>query len=191
MNHENKKTRALITGHTKGIGNAIQEVLQAHGIECVGFSRSNGFDVLEKEDHIVEQAKEFDWVILNAYAGRSQTQMLEKLVQNYKNHNKKIVVITSTSGLDHCLDDNITDPFYIEYIKNKKELIRFIANIQQDLLFDRLSVYDICPDIVDTDMTKGLWTPFPRLRPRDVAESVRSVLTQEQYNINQLVLQKK
>mgnify|MGYP003326704296 CR=1 FL=1 len=53
----------------------------------------------------------------------------------------------------------------------KKELIEYISNLQDELLSKPLSVYDVCPDVVDTDMTKGLWEDLPKLSADDVAEA--------------------
>lgn len=190
MNQENKKPKVLITGHTRGIGAAVYRLLSEAGHYCEGVSTSTGHDIIRDCDMIVDKVKEFDWIILNAYAQRSQEDMLKKIVLRYQDESKRVVVITSTSGTIEGEDNNITDPFYKEYIVMKRDLIRYIANIQQDLIFKKLNVFDVCPDIVDTDMTKGLWTPFPRLEPADVAECVHLVLTQKKYNINQIVLHK-
>jgi len=190
MNQENNNHKILITGHTRGIGAAVYSLFSESGHYCEGYSLSNGFDVNRDCDLIVDRVKDFDWIVLNAYAQRSQENMLKKIVERYQDEDKRVVVITSTSGNPECVDDNITDPFYKEYIIMKRDLIGYIASVQQQLIFKKLNVFDVCPDIVDTDMTKGLWTPYPRLSPADVAECVRLVLTQKKYNINQIVLHK-
>jgi NAD(P)-dependent dehydrogenase (short-subunit alcohol dehydrogenase family) len=190
MKQENKKSSILITGHTRGIGAATYHLFSELGHYCEGYSRSTGFDVIRDCDLIVDRIKNFDWVVLNAYAQRSQEEMLKKIIERYQDEDKKVVVITSTSGTPICEDDNITDPFYKEYIKMKRDLIGYIARVQQELLFKKLNVFDVCPDIVDTDMTKNLWNDCPRLNSTDVAECVKLVLTENKYNINQLILQK-
>ena len=52
-----------------------------------------------------------------------------------------------------------------------------------------LSVFDICPDVVDTDMTEGLWEEWPKLKVDEVAEAVRYCF-ESKFNINKIVLQK-
>ena len=52
-----------------------------------------------------------------------------------------------------------------------------------------LSVFDICPDVVDTDMTVGLWEEWPKLKADEVAETV-CYCFESKFNINKIVLQK-
>ena len=50
-------------------------------------------------------------------------------------------------------------------------------------------MYDICPDVVDTDMTKGLWENLPKLKAEEVAEAVRYCF-ESTFNVNKVVMQK-
>ena len=52
-----------------------------------------------------------------------------------------------------------------------------------------MSVYDVCPDVVDTDMTKGLWENLPKLTADEVAEAVRYCF-ESTFNVNKIVIQK-
>ena len=74
-------------------------------------------------------------------------------------------------------------------MKNKKELIEFIEKAQQDLYDYPIQIYDVCPDTVDTDMSKGLWDEYPKLDAGDVAECVDMCFS-KRYNINKIVIQK-
>lgn len=191
MNQENSGSRALITGHTRGIGRAIFDLLTKEGYQCVGLSQSTGDDVLEKEDAIVSMIKDFDYVVLNAYARHSQLAMLKKIVAHYKDHNKRIAVITSTSGTPECADeDEAGGEDYREYKEFKRELIQYIGEVQQQLMDKRLHIFDVCPDTVYTDMTVGLWEQYPKLQPSDVAECVSLCFRTKNYNINKIVIQK-
>ena len=191
MNSENKKPRALITGHTRGIGKAIFYLLTEQGYDCHGISKSTGDDVLVKEDTIVDIIEDFDHVVLNAYAGSSQLTMLKKIVARYKDHNKRVAVITSTSGTPECADeDEAGGEDYREYKEFKRELIQYIGEVQQQLMDKRLHIFDVCPDTVYTDMTVGLWEEYPKLQPEDVAECVSLCFRTKDYNINKIVIQK-
>ena len=75
------------------------------------------------------------------------------------------------------------------YCEIKKELIQYISELQDDLVDRPLSVHDVCPDVVDTDMTKGLWENLPKLRAEEVAEAVRYCF-EATFNINKIVIQK-
>ena len=191
MNHGSKFPKVLITGHTRGIGRAIYEHLKLSRYDCVGISKSTGDDIVEKENIIVEMIEDFDHVVLNAYAGDSQLNMLKKIVNKYKNSDKRIAVITSTSGTPEGEDDDEAGgDDYKEYKQKKKELIAYIGQAQQALVDKPLNIFDICPDTVYTDMTKGLWEQYPKLDPTDVASCVLLCLETRAYNINKIVIQK-
>ena len=191
MNHASDFPKVLITGHTRGIGRAIYELLKLNRYECAGISKSTGDDIMEKEDVIVEMIREFDIVVLNAYAGDSQRNMLEKIIHRYKDTAKKVVVITSTSGTPEGEDDDEAGgDDYNEYKQKKKELIAYIGQAQQNLIDKPLNIFDVCPDTVYTDMTKGLWEQYPKLDPDHVARCVMLCLETKDYNINKIVIQK-
>jgi NAD(P)-dependent dehydrogenase (short-subunit alcohol dehydrogenase family) len=105
----------------------------------------------------------------------------------------RVAVITSTSGLDEEPDYSqfqIWDKFkYVQYCEIKKELIEYIEELQQELISKPLSVYDVCPDVVDTDMIKGLWQDLPKLSAHEVADAVRYCF-ESTYNVNKVVIQK-
>ena len=183
MKLRNNKPRILITGHTKGIGKAIFDLFHEKGFACKGVSKSTGYDIEDDIDRIVDMIKGFGYVVLNAYKNDSQTIMLKKIIEKYQNFNKKIAVITSTSGTPIGEDENFTDSRYVEYCLHKKNLIDCISNAQQELLMKPLSVFDICPDVVDTDMTEGLWEEWPKLKSDEVAECVWLCFNKT-YNIN-------
>ena len=189
MSQESKRPRIFITGHTRGIGKSIFERFKAKGFYCHGVSKSNGMDIDKDCDLIVEQMANFQYIVLNAYDKDSQLKMLKKLINLYQDDNKKIAVITSTSGTVAGMDSSFKEQDYNWYCKNKKELIEFIEKVQQDLYDKPMQIYDVCPDTVKTDMSDGLWEEFPKLHVDEVAECVEMVLTKT-YNINKIVLQK-
>ena len=77
----------------------------------------------------------------------------------------------------------------MELSKEKKRLQQELSELQEELLDRPLSVYDICPDVVDTDMTKGLWNNLPKLTAQEVADAVRYCF-ESTFNVNKIVLQK-
>lgn len=189
MSRENKKPRIFITGHTRGIGKSIFDLYKSKNYLCHGVAKSTGLDIDKDCDTIVEQMLNFDKIVLNAYDKDSQLKMLKRIVDRYQEHKKQVVVITSTSGTEAGMDSSLKQQEYNWYCKNKKELIQYIEKIQQDLFDKPLKIYDVCPDTVDTDMSKGLWEEHPKLRADEVAECVDMVLSKS-YNINKIVIQK-
>lgn len=61
-----------ITGHTCGLGKSLFDYYQSLGHECIGFSRSNGYDINLKFDDIVNEAKHCDLFINNASVKQSE-----------------------------------------------------------------------------------------------------------------------
>jgi NAD(P)-dependent dehydrogenase (short-subunit alcohol dehydrogenase family) len=189
MNQGNKKNKIAIVGHTRGIGKAIADLYRKKNYTVVGLSSSNGYDLQCSQVEIMEQLDDCQLIVLNAYVGRGQMTLLKRIYGKFVFEDKKVVVITSTSGTPAGEDEEFLDPEYVEYCKNKKTLIEYIEQLQQELLNKPLSVYDVCPDVVDTDMTKGLWEDLPKLKADEVAEAVRYCF-ESTFNVNKIVIQK-
>jgi len=187
------KNKIAVIGHTKGIGKAICDLYKKKKYEVIGMSRSNGHDIIHDQEKIIENIEGCDLVVLNAHADRGQLNLLKRIYGLYAFDKMKVAVITSTSGLDEEPDYSqfqIWDKFkYVQYCEIKKELIEYIEELQQELISKKLSVYDVCPDVVDTEMTKGLWENLPKLTAQEVAEAVRYCF-ESTYNINKMVIQK-
>jgi|TARA_R110001583_G_scaffold117290_2_gene268377 NAD(P)-dependent dehydrogenase (short-subunit alcohol dehydrogenase family) len=189
MNQGNKKNKIAIVGHTRGIGKAIADLYRKKNYTVVGLSSSNGYDLHCSQVEIMEQLDDCQLIVLNAYVGKGQMNLLKRIYGRFVFEDKKVVVITSTSGTPIGEDEDLQNPEYIDYCENKKNLIGYIEELQQELLNKPLSVYDICPDVVDTDMTKGLWVDLPKLTADEVAEAVRYCF-ESTFNVNKIVMQK-
>ena len=188
MNQGNKNKIAII-GHTKGIGKAIPDLYRKKNYTVVGLSSSNGYDLQCSQVEIMEQLDDCQLIVLNAYVGRGQMTLLKRIYGKFVFEDKKVAVITSTSGTPIGMDEDLQNTEYTDYCENKKNLIDYIEELQQELLNKPLSVYDVCPDVVDTDMTKGLWEDLPKLRANEVAEAVRYCF-ESTFNVNKIVMQK-
>ena len=193
MNQEKNKNKIAVIGHTKGIGKAISDLYKRKNYEVVGMSRSNGFDIMHNQEKIMEKIKDCTLVVLNAHKDRGQLTLLKRIYGQHSFNKMKVAAITSTSGTNEGEDYNefeMWDKFeYVQYCEIKKELIEYIASLQEELMSKPLSVYDVCPDVVDTDMTKGLWESLPKLTASEVAEAVRYCF-EATFNINKIVIQK-
>ena len=190
---QGNKNKIAIIGHTKGIGKAIADLYRAKKYSVLGLSRSNGFDINKDQEKILEHIEGYPLVVINAHAGRAQLELLKRIYGKHAFDKIKVAVITSTSGTDEGEDYNefeLWNKFeYVQYCESKKELIEYIEELQQELISKPLSVYDICPDVVDTDMTKGLWQNLPKLKASEVADAVRYCF-ESTYNVNKVVIQK-
>jgi short-subunit dehydrogenase len=190
---QGRKNKIAIVGHTRGIGKAIADLYKKKKYEVIGMSRSNGFDIIHDQEKIIENIEGCHLVVLNAHADRGQLNLLKRIYGLYAYDKMKVAVITSTSGLDEEPDYSqfqIWDKFkYVQYCEIKKELIEYIEELQHELISKQLSVYDVCPDVVDTDMIKGLWQDLPKLTAHEVADAVRYCF-ESTYNVNKVVIQK-
>ena len=189
MSQGNKKNKIAIVGHTRGIGKAISDLYQKKNYEVIGLSSSNGYDLQFSQVEIMEQIDDCRLIVINAYVGGGQMTLLKRIYGKYLFENKKVVVITSTSGTPIGADEELGNPEYRDYCENKKILIGYIEELQQELFNKPLSIYDVCPDVVDTEMTKGLWEDLPKLTAGEVAEAVRYCF-ESTFNVNKIVIQK-
>ena len=129
-------------------------------------------------------------------SGRQETCLKEiqdiykEIYQGFLDQPKKVIVITSTSGTDICFDKTLDVNSYKEYSKHKKKLIKYIEKVQQEIINQPLQIFDVCPDVVDTQMSKGLWMDVKKLDPKEVSKAVQFCL-ESKFNINKIVIQKK
>ena len=192
MKKENNNKIAVI-GHTRGIGKAIADLYRNRNYQVVGLSRTNGYDLISNQEEIMEKIQDCGLVVLNAHAGRGQLNLLKRIYGRHSFNNMKVAVITSTSGTDEGQDFNAFESWnkfeYVQYCESKKELMEYIVELQDELISKPLSVYDVCPDVVDTDMTKGVWEDLPKLQAKEVAEAVRYCFDAT-FNVNKIVIQK-
>jgi nucleoside-diphosphate-sugar epimerase len=89
--------RVAITGHTYGIGKSLFEHLSNQGVECKGFSRSNGYDINNpvSRKQILNESIDFDTFINCAYNGFGQTYMLIDFFNRWADLEKTIINIGS------------------------------------------------------------------------------------------------
>jgi hypothetical protein len=115
--------KVAITGHTAGIGKELYNYFSRKNAEVIGMSRSNGYDLETSVDSIIENAKDCDIFIDNAYRDEKQLELLNGL---YK-HVHRIVVCGSVSR------------FYPELI-----LTDYVHDKQ--VLADRCRILSLAPD---------------------------------------------
>lgn len=115
-----------ITGHTGYIGGYLYK----HFDQCVGFSKSNGYDLTDDDtqDRVVMESKDCDVFVNCAHAGpgTAQTELLWKFYHRWKDHPKHIINI----GSDHATPQvwSVVRP---EYPLEKSILAVTVDNIQK------------------------------------------------------------
>jgi NADP-dependent 3-hydroxy acid dehydrogenase YdfG len=94
-------TKIAITGHTKGIGKELYDYYSALGIEVLGFSRTNGYDIskADAQERIINESLDCDLFINSAYFRYSQIDLLQRWYgHHYKKPNFMIVNLSSLAG---------------------------------------------------------------------------------------------
>jgi len=140
--------KIAITGHSKGIGKGLFDYL-SNNHEVLGFSRSNGFDIVTDKDKILEQSKDCDMFINNAQSGNHQTVLFNEMFKLWQNERKTIVNIGSKVKYqmhNECRDRST-------YGQAKINLAR---STYSKILNDKRQcrVMNIDPGLVYTDLTK-------------------------------------
>ena len=90
MKQENKKSKICIIGHTKGIGKAVAELFEQKQFEVIGLSRSNGYDLSGNLQNIMNKLNDCEYIVINAYAGKNQLELLKRIYNKYQDKNKKV-----------------------------------------------------------------------------------------------------
>lgn len=113
--------KIAITGHTKGVGQAIASRFD----DVVGFSKSTGYDISDDNvvKQIVKEAADCDVFVNNAYHRDAQARLLYKMYQQWHDKPKLIINIGAVSS------DTISNftrlgyiPFWTDYTSYKKQL---------------------------------------------------------------------
>lgn len=150
-----------ITGHTSGIGKSINDWFQSKGHIIKGFSRSNGYNIVHKDD-ILESLIDCDVFINNAYYEWAQTELLYSVYDMWKELPKTIINISSNSS------DGIKN-FRHSYAIHKASLDKATEQLQNTKPICR--IMNIKPGYVDTPRVKHI-TGVKKLSPDYVAEVV-------------------
>jgi len=101
--------KCIVTGHTNGIGKSIYNHFISKGFEVKGMSRSNGYDINNDFDKIIDQANQCDIFVNCACSKNGQLNLLNSLYTQVGN----MIVLGSVSADYSRLD--------IEY-ENKLQL---------------------------------------------------------------------
>lgn len=138
-----------ITGHSKGIGEALTKLYSDAGHEVIGFSRSNGFDLFTEEgrDAVVAHHDACDIFVNNAFADASQIYLFKEFYEKWRYDKTKTIVNINSRAKYGPIAGR-------EYSMVKKMLHKEWVNILGDH-GDRLCrIININPGYVDTQMIR-------------------------------------
>jgi NADP-dependent 3-hydroxy acid dehydrogenase YdfG len=154
--------KIAITGHTSGLGKALAEYCDNKGIEWVGFSRSNGKDISNKEFYkrLPIAIADCDVFINNAYMQHNQIALLYDVWELWQQLDKHIICISSTS--QEYLHKNQV----YSYDAYKQGLDYGCAQLQY-INGSRCKVTNIKPGWIDTPMVTNYHERHPYLPKPD------------------------
>ena len=144
--------KIALTGHSKGLGQALFEFLsQKH--EIIGFSQSNGCDIKSPFDRekIIKESKDCDIFINLVHNYYHQTDLLLELHKSWKGLQKYIINI-GTSAVD---DENfgLNDYQMLEYKVQKTTIVDMITTLKRSFQYPILKLYVISEINFDTDIS--------------------------------------
>lgn len=133
--------KILITGHTSGLGKFLFDKFTEDGNTVIGVSRSEGTDLNQEVDTVVNIALGQDLVIINANAG--QAELVQQLAKKVK-----LVVMGSIAGKYDQLIQS-------DYSRSKKLLAEQCQSLSLDPQVQLLHLtISMLEDAVSTD--KGI-----------------------------------
>lgn len=163
--------KIVITGHTRGLGKSLAEEFTNHGHEVVGFSRSDGNDIsLENvRAEILNELKDSDVFINNAYDPIGQTLLLEKSIDLWNTYDKFIINIGSkcTTSFFKEIKNLYVKNFITQYTDEK---IKQETLIKSRLRYSFPKILNVVPGIIDTEMSEMI--TGNRLHPNDISKLV-------------------
>lgn len=174
--------KVLITGHTSGIGKAIYNYFDNLGYECVGCSRSNGYDIsiIESQDKIVDLAKDVDIFVNNAYSNfdHSQLNLLRRVHEIWNGQDKIIINVSSMI----TVFKDLPHPLLTRYAETKR--------LQDEFLLDKLeNPYVINLKLGTTDTPRVTWDLQKKMTTDDVVEILDFIFkNRHKYKVNSITV---
>jgi NADP-dependent 3-hydroxy acid dehydrogenase YdfG len=135
-----------ITGHTKGIGQAISQYFQSKDYMVHGYSRSNGYDISHEHVNrlIVEEAKNFDVFVNNASHYFGQPDLLIKIMYEWHSVPGKTII---NIGSRYTWNDSA----YCMQKRLLNEIVKEVYICQYEC-----NVININPGLVDTGRVRDI-----------------------------------
>ena len=192
-----------ITGHTSGIGEAFGTLLTNKGIEWIGFSRSNGYEIGTEEGQraIVDGIKDCDVFFNNAFDhngdGSCQIDLLYKVWKVWRTRKTKIVCMSSI-GCDLQKQKDEVPPWdegkgFLGYDTYKVGLDHACKQLSMLPYWDlgyQCKIINIRPGLVDTPFVSNEnlkqlgyeeWTTARKMDPKYIAEVVLWTIQQPEH----------
>lgn len=169
--------KIALTGHTKGIGLATKELLEDAGHEVVGFSRTNGYNIMRPKN-IVKDAVECDVFINNAWMPDAQPRLMYLMYEEWANQPKHIINLSSTAGDYPDFFGMYGFNSWVPYVSDKQRLDEASYNLSRLWKPGMCKVTNIRPhwvrsEAIETFMAMLNKKDIPLLEPHQVANMIK------------------
>jgi len=116
-----------VTGHTGTVGSVMYDYYQPN---CLGFSRSNGYDIRSEQDKIFEAAKDCDVFINCAHGGPgyAQTELFYMFYRAWRQDSTKTIINIGSDNADRKMWSMVRR----EYPAEKAALLSAVETAQTD-----------------------------------------------------------
>jgi len=173
---------ASVTGASNGIGKAIVDLLKLNQYSVLEFDIERDISVPENRKRIVEQSKDCDVFINNAWASasssESQLDMFQDFVTAWHDDKNKHIINMGSLMRYKAVDETLqfTGPLYSnEYRITKKELHKHTILKHLDLsILCKISIAQ--PGLTETDFTTEFADDFPMMKPSQVARQILDII---------------
>ena len=167
--------KIAITGHSRGIGKSLFDSLSKEH-ECAGFSRSNGFDISQQQDSIVQEVINNDVFVNNAYQGMEQVNILNKVWKFWsRDPNKTIVNISSLSKYPGLSNNASGYSAHKAALSHQAFILMFKDNTR------KCRMINVNPGYVKTDMNVSAHGKANMLTPQECADIIAWAINQPQH----------
>jgi NADP-dependent 3-hydroxy acid dehydrogenase YdfG len=129
--------KIAITGHSAGIGQALEKIYVRRGHEVVGLSRRNGNNI-RNIPKICNQIEPCDMFVNNAQSGFAQTELLFEMSQRWAGTKKHIMVISTMMAQDPV--SVIPGPEMLVYHQQKVALEQAVRQLRHQRLGIRFTI---------------------------------------------------
>lgn len=168
--------KIAVTGHSKGIGKSIYDMLESQGHTVKGYSRSNGWDISTRSKDIVEDALDCDVFVNNAYQGLFQIDILNMLFEHWSTDPSKTIVNMGSKSKYYTPTNLNMGTINKDYVIAKKELDKVAKKLMMYTPGRKCRLINLNPGFVATDMLAETNVANPGLLPLITPEQVADVL---------------
>jgi len=168
--------KIALTGHTKGIGAAVKQILEDQGHEVVGFSRTNGYNVMRPKK-IVKDAADCDIFINNAWMPDAQPRLMYLMYEEWSTQPKHIINVSSTAGDYPDFFGMFGFNSWVPYVSDKQRLDEASYNLSRLWKPGMCKVTNVRPHWVRSAAIESFMSmlskhKIPLLEPEQVAELI-------------------